>query len=276
VVIGRGGASTAWLLASAALPVTPVFGDDWRFQPVHVDDVAELVARLVSGAASPRRIDVVGPAPMNIRQTIAALRAWLRLPPTTITSVPNSLVRLAASLGERFTNGPLNRGVIDMLSRGNVADPAAMTAALGRPPRALAEALALRPASDADRQAARLHFVRPALRWSIGIFWIITAALSFGLYPLNKSYEMLAQIGLAGSAADAALFGGAALDLVLGVLLLLRWRPALVGVAQILSVGMFTLLAMRLPAEYWLHPFAPILKNLPIAAALLVMIALEA
>lgn len=276
VVIGRGGASTAWLLASAALPLTPVFGDSWRFQPIHVDDVAELVARLVSGAASPRRIDVVGPAPMNMRQTIAALRAWLLLPPSPVIAVPESVVRLAATLGERFIDGPLNRGVIDMLSHGNVADAGPMTAALGRPPRVLADALALRPASDADRQAARLFFVRPLLRWSIGVFWILTAVMSFGLYPLEKSYEMLAQIGLAGVPAHLALFSGAALDLVLGVLLLMRCRPVLVGVAQLLSVGAFTVLAMWLPADYWLHPFAPILKNLPIAAALLVMIALEA
>lgn len=276
VVLGRGGASTAWLLASAALPVTPVFGDGWRFQPVHVDDVAELVGRLVDGDASPRKIDVVGPAPMNFREVTAALRGWLRLPPAPVVVLPNGLVRLAAAMGERFASGPLNRGVIDMLSRGNVANPATMTAALGRPPRALADALAMCPAYDADRQAARLFFVRSLLRWSIGLFWIITAALSFGLYPLQKSYGILAEIGLSGAVADAALYGGAALDLVLGVLLLLRWRPALVGAAQILSVAVFTLLALRLPADYWLHPFAPILKNLPIVAALLVMIALEA
>jgi hypothetical protein len=36
------------------------------------------------------------------------------------------------------------------------------------------------------------------------------------------------------------------------------------------------LLAFGLPADYWLHPFAPIVKNLPIAAAILVMIAMEA
>jgi hypothetical protein len=37
----------------------------------------------------------------------------------------------------------------------------------------------------------------------------------------------------------------------------------------------FTLIATALPAEYWLHPFAPLLKNLPIAAATLAMMALE-
>jgi hypothetical protein len=73
-----------------------------------------------------------------------------------------------------------------------------------------------------------------------------------------------------------ALYGGAALDLLLGLLLLYGWRPVLVGGLQLASMALFTLLAIGLPSEYWLHPFAPILKNLPIAAAILAMMAMEA
>lgn len=51
---------------------------------------------------------------------------------------------------------------------------------------------------------------------------------------------------------------------------------ALVGAAQLSTMLAFTIIATRLPPDYWLHPFAPLLKNLPIAAAILVMIALEA
>jgi hypothetical protein len=72
-----------------------------------------------------------------------------------------------------------------------------------------------------------------------------------------------------------ALFGAAALDTLLGALLLIGWRPVAVGAAQLAAMAAFTLLAAWLPAEYWLHPFAPLLKNLPIAAATLVMMALE-
>ena len=106
--------------------------------------------------------------------------------------------------------------------------------------------------------------------------WIATALLSFGLYPVEKSRELLAPLGLTGALVDVALHGGAAIDLLLGALLLLRWRPAAVCAAQLATMAVFTLLALGLPADYWLHPFAPILKNPPIAASILVMIALEA
>lgn len=277
VVIGRGGASTTWLIAAAALPFIPCLGGaDWRFQPVHVDDLSELVARILGGAATPRSIDVVGPTPMTAFETKLALRDWLGLKRAPSFPVPAALLGFAAALGGGFAAGPLNAETLKMLQAGNVADPAPMTAALDRPPRELKTALALHPASGADRAAARLFFLRPLLRVSIAILWIATALLSFGLYPAERSYEMLAAIGLTGPLAAAALYGGAAVDLALGVLLLIGWRPVLVGLLQLASMGAFTLMAAGLGAEYWLHPFAPILKNIPIAAAILVMIALEA
>jgi hypothetical protein len=190
--------------------------------------------------------------------------------------IPERLFEIATKIGGRFTNGPLNPDVMKMLAGGNVSDPAALTAALGRPPRSLRTALAEEPASDADRMAARLFFLKPALRWSLALLWIATGLLSFGLYPVDKSYEMLAIIGLTGPVAAMALYGGATLDLVLGVLLLRGYRAGLIGLLQLASMAAFTMLALGLPAEYWLHPFAPILKNLPIAVAILVMIALEA
>lgn len=276
VVVGRGGASTAWLLASAVLPVLPrIGGAGWRFQPVHVDDLAELVARLAAGVPSARMIDVVGPEPMSAYELTRILRGWLGLPPTGSFRIPDRLLTIMAEISGRFTDGPLNPDVIKMLARGNVADPGPLTAALGRPPRDLRVALEQEPASRADRLSARLFFLRPVLRWSLALLWIASGLLSAGLYPIENSYHMLDLIGLSGAPATAALYGGAFLDLALGVLLLRRWRPVLVGWLQLASMGAFTLLAIRLPPEVWLHPFAPILKNLPLAAAILVMIALE-
>ncbi len=173
-------------------------------------------------------------------------------------------------------DGPINRDIIAMLKAGNTADPSPFTAALGRAPRPLSEALAQHPATDADRLHARMLFVRPLLRWSLALLWVITGLLSLGLYPLTKSYQLLGSVGIAGLPAHAALFGGAGLDLALGGLLLVKWRPVAVGCAMLASMMAFNVIAIGLPSEYWLHPFAPLLKTLPIAAAILAMIAMEA
>ncbi len=212
---------------------------------------------------------------MDIDAVAAALGRWLAFPARLSLRMPARLLDGMAAIGGVFRRSPLNRETLAMLRRGNTASADGVTHILGRAPRPLGKALALDPADSADRQAARLYFLRPLLRISLALMWIATGLLSFGLYPLAKSYELMAQIGLTGAPADMALFGAAALDALLGVLPLIGWRPVAVGAAQLAAMAAFTLLAARLPAEYWLHPFAPLLKNLPIAAATLVMMALE-
>lgn len=275
VIVGRGGASTAMFVALAALPVTPVIAAG-QVQPIHICDFAELVVRLVEGGDPlPPFLDVTGPEPMDVNAVVSTLGRWLRLPPRRAIRMPGALLTAMAVAGGMFTSGPLNRETLTMLRRGNTASPAGVTQVLGRPPLPLSEALARAPADTMDRQIARLYFVRPVLRISLALMWIATGLLSFGLYPLADSYALMAQIGLTGTPADVALFGAAALDTLLGLLLLFRRWPVLVGAAQLATMAAFTLLALGLPAEYWLHPFAPLVKNLPIAAATLVMMALE-
>ncbi|MBB3268539.1 uncharacterized protein YbjT (DUF2867 family) [Azospirillum sp. OGB3] len=278
VVIGRGGASTALFSALAVLPLAPRIGPGcWTVQPVHVDDLAALVVRLVSmDSPLPRRIDVVGPEPMTTDGLTMTLRAWMGLPPRRHLPVPEPLLHAAAAIGDRLRTGPVNHETLAMLKAGNTADPAPFTAILRRAPLALPLALARHPASDADRLHARLYVLRPVLRWSLALLWIATSLLSFGLHPLEDSHRLLASVGLQGPLADLALFGGAGLDLILGLLLLARWRPVAVGGAMLASMAAFTIIASGLPLDHWTHPFAPLLKNLPIAAATLTMMAMEA
>ena len=162
-----------------------------------------------------------------------------------------------------------------LLERGNVGDPAGAAAALGRPPRSLWLSLARAPATTADLWRARLYFVQPLLRLSIALLWLGTAIVSFGLFPVADSYVMLAEVGVRGPLADLALFGGAAVNLALGAMLLVNWRVAAVGLVMLALLIVYSLVGLALPTDYWLNPFAPILKNLPIAAALVALVAME-
>jgi hypothetical protein len=72
----------------------------------------------------------------------------------------------------------------------------------------------------------------------------------------------------------AALGGAALLNLLLGLLTLwpLRHRAqkALWGAQALLVLFYTAVITWRLP-EFWLHPYGPIVKNLPILAALLLL-----
>ncbi len=82
---------------------------------------------------------------------------------------------------------------------------------------------------------------------------------------------MLARVGLTGVVAAVALYGAALVDLAFGLgVFLLRDRRWLWRAQMALIVGYSIVISVRLP-EYWLHPFGPVLKNLPLMAAILVL-----
>ena len=79
---------------------------------------------------------------------------------------------------------------------------------------------------------------------------------------------MLRAVGMPALLAPAALYGAAALDIALGILVLSPWRGRWLWLLQIAVVlGYTAILTLRLP-EFWLHPFGPLAKNLPYLAVL--------
>jgi hypothetical protein len=100
-------------------------------------------------------------------------------------------------------------------------------------------------------------------RYTLAAVWLATGALSLGIFPQQESLDLLAKVGLHGNAALVALYGSAALDVLLGILTLARPSKMLWRAQAALVLGYSVIIAIYLPA-YWLHPFGPVLKNLPI------------
>ncbi|PWF47929.1 DoxX-like family protein [Massilia glaciei] len=103
------------------------------------------------------------------------------------------------------------------------------------------------------------------LRWALAGVWIATGVVVLGVYPRADSLAMLARAGLDGGPALLALYGGALLDLALGGLTL--WRPHrwLWRFQAAVILVYSAIITVALP-EFWIHPFGPLLKNLPILA----------
>jgi DoxX-like family len=129
--------------------------------------------------------------------------------------------------------------------------------------------------APAERWRAKLWPLRAPLRISLALLWIATGLVSLGLYPVESSLLLLGDAGLEGAPALATLYGAALWDLALGVALLARYRPVLVGALQLATMSAFTLIIAAFLPETWLHPFGPVTKNMPLALATLVMMTLE-
>ncbi|MGQ3055447.1 MAG: DoxX-like family protein, partial [Roseateles sp.] len=128
----------------------------------------------------------------------------------------------------------------------------------------------------AVRTQAQLAWLLPLVRLSLATVWLATAAVSAGLYPVELSHQLLARAGVPTALQPAALWGAVALDLLLGLLTLWpmrsrRWLwPTQAGLILFYSL----VISLSLP-EFWLHPYGPMTKNLPMLALLLLLGQLE-
>ena len=118
------------------------------------------------------------------------------------------------------------------------------------------------------------------LRGSLVVVWLATAVVS--VWELHgQSRELLAGLPTAWTEGNtswlptAILLAGAAADAVLGLWLALRPGRKAYGAALLIMLAM-TLLATAIQPAWWLHPFGPLTKNLPIAAILWVLLQDEA
>jgi uncharacterized protein YbjT (DUF2867 family) len=261
LVFGEGGRSTRLFTLLAALPVTPLPGDGrQRVQPIHIDDLTEVIVKLVAWPVK-TKVHAVGPREVTLRDWLALLRAQMGLGKARFIEMPRAMV-------------PLERETLQMLERGNTASPATVTQLLRRAPCA-PERFIGSGQGRALATRARLDWLLPLLRASVAMVWIASGVTSLGLYPLEDSLALLLRVGLSGPPAMAVLQGAAALDIAMGLgSLLLRKRRWLWRSQILLILGYSAIVALWLP-EFLLHPFAPVLKNLPMLAAIVALHELE-
>ena len=278
LVYGKGSyGGTSLLRAMAVLPFAiPLVGrGDQVFQPLHMDDLTAAVVRLVETPDVSRvTLDPVGPDRLSLTDILVRLRAWLGFPPVPTLPIPMPLIRAAARLGDWFGGAPINSTALRQLEYGNAAPAAPFVEALGIEPRSMDAALAMGPSQLQDRWHARLFFVRPLLRWSLGILWLASGAIGMSA-PAGAIEPYLAALGLSAALGAWAVAAGSLIDIAIGIGLLMRFRPNLMAAAQIFVVLGYTLVLSLAEPALWLEPLGPLLKNLPILAAALALAALE-
>ena len=259
------------------MPVIPLPGRGRQaIQPVHVDDVAAAVVAAVTQRRYTRtRVACVGPNPTTFRDYLGVLRAAIGLGRPLFVPVPMTLVRLAA----RLRVGLLDADAIAMLERGNTADPVPFAALIGRRPLDAAQFVdgggSDQGVGASLRFDARLRWSASLLRIAIAAMWIFTGLVSAGLYPVSDSYALLARTGITGQAATVALYGAAALDFGIGIATLLLPDRRWLWRAQLAIIAGYTAIITLFLPEQWLHPYGPVLKNLPLLAAIWLLHVIE-
>jgi hypothetical protein len=105
------------------------------------------------------------------------------------------------------------------------------------------------------------------ISYCLASIWLITGIISLGIYPVQDSLNLLARVGISGTLALFTLYFEAVLDMVVGILTLTKPCKLLWQAQAAIIIGYSVVIAVCLP-EFLIHPFGPILKNLPILVLL--------
>lgn len=269
LVFGIDGASSQLFLTLASLPLIGLpGGGTQRLRPIHIDDLCALMLALLQRQTGEHRIiEAVGGEELGFAQLLACYRRALGFAPAISFRLPEALMSAGAKLAGRIPGSLLTPETWQMLRAGNTAAVGDTARLLGRMPRAPDRFMSV-------VQAERLR-VRLLARWrdrlmraALAMVWIGSGLVSLAV-P-QTGLDLLGAFGLSGAAAWVVLVGASVLDISLGAATLLRPGRRL-WLAQIAIVALYSaLIAWRLPALL-VHPFGPVLKNLPIVAMLVLL-----
>lgn len=112
------------------------------------------------------------------------------------------------------------------------------------------------------KQNSQEKLYKPAI-YSLAFLWFFTGLTSIYFSP-EIGYEILASANITGSMADIFVYAGGALDIVLGLWLLTSVKTKLCCIVQVTVIVLYTIILTIIDASFWLHPFGPITKNIPI------------
>ncbi len=265
---------TSMMRGLAGLPgVIPVPGKEGqRFQPIHIEDLSLAVMSLLHNKNS-GILDAVGPKQYSLFEIVKLFREWLGFKHAFKIFMPINLVIIAEKLMKIFH---INSTLISMLTQDIVTsekETKKFEQTIGFIPKNFEQGLFHLPSYVQDRWHARLYFLRPLLRISIGLVWIGTGMTSLFFYPEQNSLALLNTIWP--SLAKLFLYGSSLLDIGLGFATLINYKIKKVGMSEIILILFYTVLASLYFPALWQDPFGPLLKNVPILVATAVMIYLE-
>ncbi len=107
-------------------------------------------------------------------------------------------------------------------------------------------------------------------RYSLALLWVFTG-LTSTFFDYQTGYELLINFGFDGPTTRALIYSAAILDIGLGFWILSNRKMKLCYVIQIVVIASYTILLTIIEPSYWLHPFGPVSKNLPIIMLILIL-----
>jgi len=272
LIVAKGSyGGTSLLRGLAGFPLLmPLAGDgSYAFSPLHAKDLARAVRIACQTERYGRKVlEPAGPEVLSLREILTRYRSWLGFPPVPFLPIPLSAMRLLAKLGDWTGSGPISSNTLAQLTAGNEGDGEAFAAAIGFKPQALSALMAEEPAEVQDRWHARLFFLAPLLKAVLMLMWLVSGLVGF-FTGAEVAESALAAVGLGNGWTMPIVWTTCLLDLAVAALILFDRRGTRATIVQLAVIAFYTIALTIVSPELWLDPLGPLLKNLPILAAVL-------
>lgn len=274
---GKNSQSFELLSAFSALPFIPVVGNgEYKVQPIYIEDFASAVAILVEdNSLDGDVVEVGGVEKISIKNIHKLLCEWLGLKTIHFLKTPEWFVKIFVKLGDYVFKGPINTASFDMLTRNNITDDNRLWKATKIIPNHMKYVLSQYPASKQEQLSARLFFAMPLLRYSLAFLWLATAIITGFLTPKIEAMQLFFEAKIIGNTANILFYSSLIVDFLLGLSLLFNYRLRFWGIFQIILIIFYTLFISVFSPHWWLHPYGAIIKNIPIIAATIIVIAVS-
>jgi hypothetical protein len=99
--------------------------------------------------------------------------------------------------------------------------------------------------------------------YSLAFLWIATGIISTFVSP-DIGFELLSKAEINGVLANFFVYGGSLLDILLGAWIVSGRAIKICCWFQIAVIIFYSILLTIIDASFWVHPFGPLIKNIPI------------
>lgn len=272
LVIGDGSyGGTSMIRALAVNPMfTPVIGDgSIPLGIIHKNELASGIVNLLeknSGVKTTLEPSCSEEMPMS--DVVRGYRSWFGLPKRPILKIPMWLAGVLGKLGDLFQLDPINSTAVAQFRGKMTGDSAKFEEIAGVKVSNLPEVLAARPSESQDLWHARLFLLRPVIRMSLALFWLVSGVT--GLFAATYLYQaVIAQLATSASLALAVVLVSS-VNLAIGLLVLFGWNLRLMAWVQFMVVLAYVVLQGLLVPTSWMDPSAGLLKDICLLVLILV------
>lgn len=244
IVLGEHAKSSQLFKELSGLPIVPLLGNK-ELPFVHITQLTETIKHtIIHYNGTPSQQFIVA-KPQSLKDVLSALKDKK----IKTIKIPLGIVSLLFKLFPNFSLGVFDRNMFILFKRINAND--------------------YKPLYETATVYLKENNIRPS-NYILKLFTIVAIAFIWiwsgiiSLYSWDESLKLMATIGITNQLAPVAIILGSVVDIILGIFVFISTYRSRILQLQILFITIYSLILTFFAFDFWLHPFGPIAKNIPL------------